>query len=420
MLDVPEDVCHGEHDFDAADFWVDEGTLKAQARRTRPDPDELERAAAIIAKAERPLLLVGGGIHISEGYDALLALAEGFGIPVAHTMSGKGAIACTHPLSAGLFGRYSRIANDLVAASDALIVVGCKLGEIPTQRFQLIPPGKPLIHIDILAEEIGRTTRTDVALVGDARLALQDLAAALADGGKARARRASPGAPRCPSRMAKWREGAADRLQVEREADQCRPPDGRAERHHAGRRDPGRRRRLRRRTGAGCCSTPSAPAATSSPTAASPRSATACPARWARSWRRRSAASSALTGDGGFNMTLGELETARRAGTPFVLCVFNNAASGYVKALQHSMFGAGNYQSSDLVEMDYAAITRAMGCKGIRVDDPEQARAARCARGWRTPTTPTVLDIVVTRDPAKMLPGVDNRTLVVTKGDRPV
>ena len=78
-----------------------------------------------------------------------------------------------------------------------------------------------------------------------------------------------------------------------------------------------------------------------------------------------------LTGDGGFNMTLGELETARRANTPFVLCVFNNAASGYVKALQHSMFGSGNYQSSDLVEMDYAAIARAMGCNGIRVEDPD-------------------------------------------------
>jgi len=77
----------------------------------------------------------------------------------------------------------------MIAASDALIVVGCKLGEIPTRRFQLIPPGKPLIHIDILAEEIGRTTRTDVALVADARLALQDLAAALSDGGKAKARR---------------------------------------------------------------------------------------------------------------------------------------------------------------------------------------------------------------------------------------
>src|SRR5689334_21091879 len=211
VLDVPEDVCHGEHDFDASDFWVDEGTLKAQARRTRPDPDELERAAKIIAKAERPLLLVGGGIHISEGYDALLALAEGFGIPVAHTMSGKGAIPCTHSLSAGLFGRYSRIANDLIAASDALIVVACKLGEIPTRRFQLIPPGTPLIHIDILGEEIGRTTRPDVALVADAKLALQDLAAALSDNGTARARR-QPWCAEVPSRMGQWHAGAADRL----------------------------------------------------------------------------------------------------------------------------------------------------------------------------------------------------------------
>ena len=180
MLDVPEDVCHGEHDFDAADFWVDRGHAEGAGAPHAARSGRARARRALIAKAERPLLLVGGGIHISEGYDALLALAEGYGIPVAHTMSGKGAIACTHPLSAGLFGRYSRIANDLVAASDALIVVGCKLGEIATRRFQLIPPGKPLIHVDILAEEIGRTTRTDVALVADARLALQDLAAALA------------------------------------------------------------------------------------------------------------------------------------------------------------------------------------------------------------------------------------------------
>ena len=107
--------------------------------------------------------------------------------------------------------------------------------------------------------------------------------------------------------------------------------------------------------------------------------------RWARSSPRRSAASSALTGDGGFNMTLGELETARRAGTPFVLCVFNNAASGYVKALQHSMFGAGNYQSSDLVEMDYAAITARDGLQRHPRRGSGQARAPRCARAWRTP-----------------------------------
>jgi acetolactate synthase-1/2/3 large subunit len=90
-----------------------------------------------------------------------------------------------------------------------------------------------------------------------------------------------------------------------------------------------------------------------------------------------------------------------------------------VKALQHAVYGKGNYQSSDLVEMDYAAIAGTMGCQGIRVTDPEKLGDALRA-GLENTSMPTVLDIVVTRDPAKMLPGVDNRTLKVEKGDRPV
>jgi acetolactate synthase-1/2/3 large subunit len=417
VLDMPEDVCHGEHNFDAADFWVDETTLRAQARRTRPDPAELERAAALIAKAERPLLLVGGGIHISQAYDSLLALAQGFGIPVAHTMSGKGGIACTHPLSAGLFGRYSRIANDLIASSDVLIVVACKLGEIPTRRFQLIPAGKPVIHVDILPEEIGRTTRTDVALAGDAKLALEDLAAALADGGKARARRKAY-CDEVPAMMAKWAAGAADRLKSNEtpinvgrlmgELNAIMPEDAIlvADGGFAG------------HWGGLCFDTKRAGrhfvanrgfASIGYGLPGSMGAQLGAPGRRVVG----------LTGDGGFNMTLGELETARRVNAPIVLCVFNNAASGYVKALQHSMFGKGNYQSSDLVEMDYAAVARAMGCKGIRVEDPGKLAAA-LHEGLQNTSTPTVLDVVVTRDPAKMLPGVDNRTLTVTKGDRPV
>src|SRR5690348_13557409 len=107
LLDVPEDVCHGEHDFGPEDFAIDPSTLRAPARRIRPDRAEVARAAELIALARRPLLLVGGGIHLSAGYEALLAFAEAQSIPVAHTMSGKGGIACTHPLSVGLFGRYS-------------------------------------------------------------------------------------------------------------------------------------------------------------------------------------------------------------------------------------------------------------------------------------------------------------------------
>ena len=89
-----------------------------------------------------------------------------------------------------------------------------------------------------------------------------------------------------------------------------------------------------------------------------------------------------------------------------------------MKALQHAVFG-GRYQSSDLVEMDYAAIARAMGCNGIRVDDPDRLPAA-LAEGIASRDRPTVLDVIVTRDPARMLPGVDARALTVEKGDRPV
>jgi acetolactate synthase-1/2/3 large subunit len=124
----------------------------------------------------------------------------------------------------------------------------------------------------------------------------------------------------------------------------------------------------------------------------------------------------ALTGDGGFNMALGELETARRAGANLTVVVVNNAASGYVKALQHAMFGR-RYQSSDLVEMNYAEIATAMGCRGIRVEDPE-ALAGALRTGIAERDRPTVVDVVVTRDPGQMLPAVDSRTVEIKQGDR--
>jgi acetolactate synthase-1/2/3 large subunit len=124
----------------------------------------------------------------------------------------------------------------------------------------------------------------------------------------------------------------------------------------------------------------------------------------------------ALTGDGGFNMTIGELETARRTGANLTIVIVNNAASGYVKALQHSMFGK-RYQSSDLVEMNYAAVAEAMGCRGIRVEDPEKLGAA-LRLGIAERDRPTVIDVVVTRDAGKMLPAVDSRTVEIKRGDR--
>ena len=419
LLDVPEDIAHGEHDFDATDFWVDPETLKAQSRRTRPDGSAVERAAALIAKAERPLILAGGGIHISEAWDTLRIFAETYGVPVAHTMSGKGAIACNHSHSAGLFGRYDRIANALIAASDCLIVVGCKLGEIATKRFALIPPGKPVIHVEIEPSEIGRTTRTDVALAGDARLTLMDLAAALGSG-KAAAQSRSAYVAELPKRMAEWKEGARDRLESKESpinvgrlmnqlnkqmpADAILVADGGFAGHWGGLMFDTKAAGRHFLPDRGFASIGyGVPGGIGAQLAAGPK--------------RRVVT---MTGDGGFNMSIGELETARRLGTSFVAVVFNNAASGYVKALQHAVYGQGAYQSSDLIEMNYAQIAQGFGCHGIRVTDPEKLGAA-ISEGLENTSTPTILDVVVTRDPSKMLPAADNRAaLTVKKGDRPV
>ncbi|MGC1413379.1 MAG: thiamine pyrophosphate-binding protein [Acetobacteraceae bacterium] len=415
LLDVPEDAAHGTHDFSPEDFVIDEATLKAPARRIRPDRGDIERAAKLIAKAKRPLLLTGGGIHLSEAWNALTRFAEAQSIPVAHTMTGKGGIACTNQLSVGLFGRYSRIANDLIEASDCLIVVGCKLGEIATKRFALPPAHIPVIHLDIVAEEIGRCIPADVALWGDARAGLEDFADALSDSGAAaRAARADYVAELAP-RMSAWQDDAAPRLNSRdrpvhmarlcRELNNTLPEDailvadGGFAGHWTG--------LLYDTKSAGRSFIPDRgfasigyglPGGMGAALAAPDRPVVA------------------ISGDGGFNMTLGELETARRTGCGLTVIVVNNAASGYVKALQHAMMG-GRYQSADLHEMDYAAIARTMGCGGIRVEDPE-ALSPALRQGMEQRDRPTVIDVVVTRDPAQMLPAVDNRTVEIKRGDR--
>ena len=416
VLDVPEDVCHEEFSFTPDDFWVDPATTRIPARRIRPAADDIARAAGILAGAKRPLILAGGGIHLSEAWDSLTNFAQDLNIPVAHTMSGKGSISCASDLNAGLFGRYSRIANDLIETSDCLLVVGCKLGEIATKRYDLLPSNVPLIHLDVLEEELGRTTRAEVSLWGDAQAGLDDLASELADGAPQQKQDRAEYAAEVPERMKKWTDGAADRLhstekpinmgRVMQELNNHMPAasvlvaDGGFAGHWTG--------LLYNTKKAGRTYVPDRGLASIG---------YGLPGAVGAQLGQPDIPVVALTGDGGFNMVIGELETAIRVKTPVTVMVVNNAASGYVKALQHAMYGG--YQSSDLVEMDYAAIANAYGCQGIRVEDPEALGDAIKA-GNAERDRPTVIDVIVTRDPGKMLPAVDSRVLKVEKGDRPV
>jgi acetolactate synthase-1/2/3 large subunit len=356
-------------------------------------------------------------VHLSGAHQALTAFAEAQGVPVAHTISGKGAIACTHELAVGLFGRYSRIANDLIQRSDCIIAVGCKLGEIATRRYGLLPPEVPLIHIDNVAEEFGRTTVPRVALWCDAREALEDLRAALADDRSAVRLARFDLKAEIATRLQTWREQSAARL-----GSAARPIDTARLMHEVSESMPADSVLVADGGFAGHWSGLLYDTKKAGRGYIADRGFASIgyglPGCIGAALAAGAAPVCGITGDGGFNMALGDLETARRLGANFTLVVINNAASGYVKALQHAMYGAGNYQSSDLVELDYAAIARDFKCRGERIEDPERLGAAlRESLAWRG--GPSILDVVVTRDPAQMLPAADSRTLKVEKGDRP-
>jgi acetolactate synthase I/II/III large subunit len=415
VVDVPEDICHAAHGFGQDQFTANASYRGAPAIRCRPDGRTLEQAAQMIAQAKRPIVLAGGGVHISGAAQALTGFARSINLPVAHTLTGKGAIPCTDPLSAGLFGRYDRIANSLIEAADLVVAVGCKLGEIATKRYTVPGPGKNLIHLDVVPEEFGRTVEPTVALWGDAGLGLQDLQAALAERSAEIKARQSGYASEVAERMARWRFETSERLNSDEipismarlmteinralPADGLLVADGGFAAHWSGllfdTKQPGRGFIPDRGFASIGYGLPGAIGV-----------ALAAPGRAVLS----------LTGDGGLNMMLGELETARRMRLTFTLVVVNNAASGYVKALQHLVYGPDSYHASDLAETNYALAANALGCHGIRVEHPEQLAAA-LAEGLAT-QGPTILDVVVTRDPAKMLPGVDNRTVKIQKGDR--
>ena len=412
VIDLPEDVCHTAAAYPAGDLYADTACMKAPSRRSVPAPGDIAAAAQLLGAAKRPLILAGGGIHLSDAYAALAELAEAQSIPVAHTMTGKGAMACTHPLSAGLFGRYSRIGNDLIDTADCLLVVGCKLGEIATKRYQLLPPDVPVIHLDVLAEEFGRTTQPALALWGDAREGLAALAAAMPGGAER-----TDYVDEVGRRMAAWREETADRRRSDETpvhtarlvqeisdrmpADGVLVADGGFAAHWAS------FIFETKRAGRGFIADRGFASI-----------GFGVPGALGVHLARPGSRVVALTGDGGFNMSLGDMETLLRTGADVTVVIVNNAASGYVKALQHALFD-GTHQSSDLVEMDYAAIARAMGCHGIRVETPAALGPALEA-AFAEKSRPSVVDVMVTRDPDRMLPAADSRTVKIEKGDRPV
>ena len=146
--------------------------------RPAPDPAALRRAAEMIGKAERPIVVAGGGVCASDARRELLAFCERYALPAATSLNAKDCLPDGHRLSLGVVGTYSRrCANQAVAEADLVVFVGSQAGGQVTHLWQVPSAATETVQIDINPEHIGRSYRATHPVLGDARLALEGLAA---------------------------------------------------------------------------------------------------------------------------------------------------------------------------------------------------------------------------------------------------
>ena len=149
------------------------------------DPARIVEAAKLLAAAKYPMIVAGGGVHLSGAHEVLADLQESASLPVATTSMGKGAVAETHALSLGVIGYFmgtrgmARHLRELVDRADCVLFVGDRTNQNGTDSWTLFPKSARYFHIDVDSLEVGRNYEA-LRLVGDAKVTLQALSDAMA------------------------------------------------------------------------------------------------------------------------------------------------------------------------------------------------------------------------------------------------
>ena len=172
LIDLPKDVTVEDIEFD----YPPKLELPGYKPKLKGHPKQIKKAADLIMKSERPVILAGGGVILSNASEELRRLAETIPAFVVTTLMGKGSMPETHPLCLGFIGMHgSKYANYTVMEADLLIAVGCRFSDRTTGKVSEFAPDAKIIHIDVDAAEIGKNVRADVPIVGDAKLVLSEL-----------------------------------------------------------------------------------------------------------------------------------------------------------------------------------------------------------------------------------------------------
>jgi tartronate-semialdehyde synthase len=169
LIDLPFDVQMAEIAFDIDTY---EPLPVHKPAATRP---QIDKALDMVAAAERPLIVAGGGIINADAADLLVEFAELVDVPVIPTLMGWGAIPDDHPLMAGMCGLQTshRYGNATMLASDFVLGIGNRWANRHTGSPEVYCKGRRFIHVDIEPTQIGRVFAPDLGITSDARAALQ-------------------------------------------------------------------------------------------------------------------------------------------------------------------------------------------------------------------------------------------------------
>lgn len=172
LVDLPSDVQRALVPFPPRNIE----SLDGYQPPSLPQEADVEQAADLINSAERPLLYIGGGVIASGAAELVTQLSDKCNIAVVHTLMAKGAYPESRELSLGMPGMHGTgYANWALHECDVMIVVGARFDDRVTGNPQRFSPGTKVIHIDVDAAEINKIRKADVAIVADARTALEAL-----------------------------------------------------------------------------------------------------------------------------------------------------------------------------------------------------------------------------------------------------
>ncbi|QPK87763.1 acetolactate synthase large subunit [Bacillus velezensis] len=360
LIDIPKDVAAFEGEF----RYDHEISLPGYQPVKEPNYLQIRKLVEAVSSAKKPVILAGAGVLHGKASEDLKNYAEQQQIPVAHTLLGLGGFPADHPLflgMAGMHGTYT--ANMALYHCDLLISIGARFDDRVTGNLKHFAKSAKVAHIDIDPAEIGKIIETQIPVVGDSKIVLQEL---LKQNGK------QGQTEEWKQQLSEWKEEYP--LWYTDDREEGLKPQKLIEYIH------------QFTNGEAIVATDVGQhqmwAAQFYPFRKADKWVTSgglgtmgfgLPAAIGAQLADRNATVVAILGDGGFQMTLQELDVIRQLNLPVKVVILNNECLGMVRQWQEIFYEERYSESKFSAQPDFVKLSEAYGIKGVRISSEEEA-----------------------------------------------